>query len=155
MFGSDRDIAKALREYGPLIEGARSPHSSLSTYRVEKPWGYEVWLTINKYFALKLIHMNAGTRCSFQYHKKKREANIIIEGSADVLVENMSTGVVERRTLGVGEGWTIEPLQAHRVIAEVAYTAVEVSTAHLSDVVRLHDDSGRCDGEVGGEHGKL
>ncbi len=143
---------KALAEYGPLIDGARTSHSSLSKYRVIKPWGYEVWLALNKFFALKLIHMNAGNRSSLQKHSKKIEANYVIEGCADILIENTDTDVMEQYTMKAGEGWTVKPGQRHRVIAEVEYTALEASSPHLNDVIRIEDDNGRKNGRIMGEH---
>jgi mannose-6-phosphate isomerase-like protein (cupin superfamily) len=151
MFAYDAMIAKAINDYAPIVNANRSFPSGLSKYRVEKPWGYEIWLDVNRYFALKLIHMEAGHRSSLQSHKLKREANYVIEGAADVLLEN-GKGEMERHTFIAGTGWKVKPGQRHRVIAQTSYTAIEVSSPHLDDVIRHDDDSKRKSGKVEKEH---
>ncbi len=42
----------------------------------------------------------------------------------------------------------------HRVIAKTTYTAVEVSTPHLDDVIRFKDDANRESGKIDDEHKK-
>ena len=38
------------------------------------------------------------------------------------------------------------------MIARESYTALEVSTPHLNDVVRYEDDTNRVSGKILGEH---
>ena len=38
---------------------------------VNKPWGKEIWLELNIHYCYKRIHINAGHRTSFQYHREK------------------------------------------------------------------------------------
>ena len=53
-------------------------------YTVNKPWGYEQWLTgaNNKNFAFKKIFLKKGTKTSLQYHVKKIETNFLFDGRA-------------------------------------------------------------------------
>ena len=53
-----------------------------------------------------------------------------------------------------GSGWTVPLCRKHRVIAKESYTALEVSTPHLNDVVRYQDDTNRKSGKINSEHGK-
>ena len=40
--------------------------------KVEKPWGYELWLIwLKEYHVLKKIYMKKGYKCSLQFHEKK------------------------------------------------------------------------------------
>ena len=46
--------------------------------KVEKPWGYELWLIwLKEYHVLKKIYMKKGYKCSLQFHEKKYETNFI------------------------------------------------------------------------------
>jgi mannose-6-phosphate isomerase-like protein (cupin superfamily) len=138
----------------------------LSDYTVAKPWGEEQWYTQNLTdpgYALKRISMRAGHQSSLQSHQWKCETNYVIEGRATVLGGSPApvdlTGTVDVRSLDVqpyevGTGWTSAPNVLHRVVAEVDYTAIEVSTPELDDVIRWADDSGRSHGRISSEHGE-
>ena len=147
----DKYIREALEEYKDLIDGDKPDKLSVSAYRVEKPWGYELWLELNEFYAFKLIHMEKGNRCSLQSHEYKIEANYVIEGEAEVLLEN-EEGVLESKIYKAGTGWTVPLNKKHRVIARESYTALEVSTPHLNDVVRYQDDTNRESGKIEDEH---
>ena len=147
----DQFIREALKEYKTPIDQAKPDNLSVSTYRVEKPWGYELWLELNEFYAFKLIHMEKGNRCSLQSHDYKIEANYVIEGEAEVLLEN-DEGDMESKIYKVGSGWTVPLGRKHRVIAKESYTALEVSTPHLNDVVRYQDDTNRQSGKIKSEH---
>ena len=149
----DEFIKQALEEYKGPIDAAKPDNLSVSTYRVEKPWGHELWLELNEFYAYKLIHMKKGNRCSLQSHDYKIEANFVIEGEAEVLLEN-DEGVMESKIYTKGMGWTVPLNRKHRVIAKTSYTALEVSTPHLNDVVRYEDDSNRESGKIDSEHKK-
>ena len=144
-------IAKALLDYGPSLDENRKTKDSLSTYKVEKPWGHEIWLELNEHYALKLIHMKAGNKSSLQSHVAKVESNYVLEGEANLMIQTEDGKIVER-TISAGDGWTVLPNRKHRVIAHKDYTAIEVSTPHLDDVVRYEDDSNRPDGKIEDEH---
>ncbi|HAI40958.1 MAG TPA: hypothetical protein DCM40_24030, partial [Maribacter sp.] len=83
---SDAFIKEALEEYKEAIDSKKPDRLSVSGYKVTKPWGYELWLELNEFYAFKLIHMTKGNRCSLQSHEYKIEANYVIEGEAEVLL---------------------------------------------------------------------
>tara|TARA_Y100000356_G_C11087228_1_gene197208 strand:- start:39 stop:512 length:474 start_codon:yes stop_codon:yes gene_type:complete len=149
----DPFIKEALEDYKEVIDNAKPDTLSVSNYRVEKPWGYELWLELNEFYAYKVIHMNKGNKSSLQSHDHKIEANYVIEGEAEVLLEN-DKGVLESRIFKAGSGWTVPLNRKHRVIAKTDYTALEVSTPHLNDVVRFEDDTNRESGKIDSEHAK-
>ena len=148
----DKFIKASLEDYKEVIDKAKPDNLSVSNYRVEKPWGYELWLELNEFYAYKVIHMEKGNRCSLQSHDYKIEANYVIEGEAEVLLEN-DEGVMESKIYTVGTGWTVPLNKKHRVVAKESYTALEVSTPHLNDVVRFEDDTNRASGKIEREHG--
>ena len=144
-------VREALEEYKDKIDEKKSHKLDISSYRVEKPWGYELWLELNEHYAYKLIHMKKGFQSSLQWHEKKVETNYVIEGEAEVLLQD-ENGEMESRVYKVGEGWCVPLKTKHRVIAKSDYTALECSTAHLNDCIRFEDDSGRTGGKIESEH---
>ena len=147
----DAWIREALEEYKDKIDKNKSHRLDISSYRVEKPWGYELWLELNEHYAYKLIHMNKGYQSSLQWHEKKVETNYVIEGEAEVLLEN-DNGEMESRKYIPGKGFCVPLKTKHRVIAIKYLTMLECSTAHLNDSNRFEDDSDRGSGKIEREH---
>ena len=147
----DEHIKNALEDYKDRIDEKKPSQLCLSDYTVSKPWGYEKWLELNEFYAYKLIHMKAGNQCSLQLHEKKVEANYVIDGVAEVLLEN-DEGILESKIYESGSGWVVPVGRKHRVIAVTDYTALEVSTPHLNDVIRFEDDTNRESGKIDAEH---
>lgn len=115
----------------------------MDSVRTDKPWGYEVLLECNGAYAVKLLFMKSGCRCSWQFHEVKRETVVVFEGVLRVVLEG-EDGVVEEIILERLGCLTILPGVRHRMVAldmDVLY--VESSTPELGDVVRLSDDFGR------------
>ena len=68
-----------------------------------------------------------------------------------MLLEN-DDGEMESQIFSAGSGWVVPVRRKHRVIAKTDYTALEVSTPHLDDVVRFQDDTDRASGKIDEEH---
>lgn len=131
--------------------------------RVEKPWGYELWLTgEHPQFAFKKLFIKRGTKTSLQYHKHKRETMIFWEGDAalhyrsnpSAQIDRVSAGDVSATPLRPGDLVDVFPNHLHRVEAVSDILLFEVSTPHLDDVIRVSDDSNRVNGRIAEEHGK-
>jgi len=148
---SNRMINESLKQYKIKIDSKKPNMLSISNYKVEKPWGYEIWLELNEYYAYKLIYMRQGNKSSLQSHKYKYETNYVIKGEAEVLLEN-EDGKMISSIFTVGTGWSVPIGRKHRVIAKTDYTALEVSTPHLNDVIRYEDDNNRESGKIKEEH---
>ena len=67
----DQFIKEALEEYKSPIDNAKPDTLSVSEYRVEKPWGYELWLELNEFYAYKLIHMEKEINVVSNHTTKK------------------------------------------------------------------------------------
>lgn len=144
-------IDKALLDYKEKINTEKNHGLDLSSYKVTKPWGHEIWLELNEFYAYKLIHMKAGHQSSLQMHEMKIEANYVIDGEAEVLLED-DNGKFKSHVYAKGSGWIVPRGKKHRVIAKTDYTALEVSTPHLDDVIRFQDDTNRKSGKIDEEH---
>ena len=111
--------------------------------RVEKPWGYElIWALTDDYIG-KLLHVRAGHSLSLQFHREKDEAWFVQEGRARIELGDVGQAVLAEEVVGPGAAFHYTPGTVHRVTALEDTTILEVSTAHLDDVVRLADAYGR------------
>ena len=108
------------------------------TKKISKPWGFEEILETNPNYTVKRLFMRKRHQCSYQYHQKKVETVLVLEGELTVVFEG------EEKAFKRGQFFTVNPLQKHRMKAEredVLY--LECSTSELDDVVRIKDDYGR------------
>jgi mannose-6-phosphate isomerase len=137
--------------------------ASSDVKKVDKPWGYELWLTgEHPQFAFKKLFIKAGTKTSLQYHNFKRETMIFWDGKAalhyrsnpKVSIDQVKSGDVSSTPLVRGDLVQVFPHQIHRVEAVSDIHLFEVSTAHLDDVVRVSDDANRANGRIAEEHKK-
>jgi mannose-6-phosphate isomerase len=109
----------------------------MKVYSEIRPWGRFEKFHENKSCTVKLIYVNANSRLSLQYHKKRSEFWKVIKGTA--VVE------IDKKTIVLREGETITiPRQAkHRVLAlESDCIILEIAYGRFdeNDIVRLEDD---------------
>ena len=110
--------------------------------KIEKPWGYElVWANTDNYVA-KILFVRAGESLSLQYHRIKEETLFLETGDC-----HLEAGTDPEKLSEVefkqGMAFHIPPGCIHRISAKTDCRIFEVSTPHLSDVVRLKDRYGR------------
>lgn len=106
---------------------------------VEKPWGKEIWLSVEDEYAGKILEIRKGCRTSLQYHKKKKESMYVFSGQMKVDCPHGEGDLI----VNAGESITINAGDRHRICAIQDLVLIEVSTPDLDDVVRLEDDHGR------------
>ncbi len=104
---------------------------------VEKPWGREVWWAVTDRYAGKRLEVRAGHSLSLQYHERKLETLLLVQGRIALRVGE------EEREVGPGVAVTIAPGTLHRMRAVTDAVLYEVSTPELDDVVRVQDEYGR------------
>tara|TARA_A100001011_G_C14315485_1_gene847770 strand:- start:476 stop:1234 length:759 start_codon:yes stop_codon:yes gene_type:complete len=161
LIGSTKEINFSDFNFSDKSESKLLP---LSTYKVEKPWGFENWYTDNlenPSYALKRIHMEEGFQSSLQSHQFKSETNFVVDGKALVLFgieapKNTSTKInieeLDKKIYTPLNGWSNKINELHRVIAHTSYDAIEISTPELDDVIRWQDDNNRISGRIETEH---
>ena len=125
-------------------------------FTVNKPWGKEVWIELwqgprGHGYCYKRVHINKGTKTSYQYHNRKIETNYIIKGKAEIWLED-HTGKIVKKTMGTGDSFTVVHKRKHRVIAKTNVVLQEVSTPDVDDVIRIEDDTSRGHGRIESEH---
>jgi mannose-6-phosphate isomerase len=102
-----------------------------------RPWGRFEKFHENKSCTVKLIYVNANSRLSLQYHKKRSEFWKVMKGTAMVEIDE------KRIVLGEGETITIPRQAKHRVLAlESECIILEIAYGRFdeNDIVRLEDD---------------
>lgn len=104
-----------------------------------KPWGREIWFAWTSSYAGKILEIERGQRFSLQYHKKKEETQLIIEGKIELTL-GANPKKLKTKILNAGEKIDIPPKTIHRIKALTKTVIFEVSTPELDDVVRLEDD---------------
>jgi mannose-6-phosphate isomerase len=109
---------------------------------VEKPWGHERLWALNENYAGKILFIKAGESLSLQYHEIKDETIRIASGRMRFRA-GPSVDRLETHILDPGMSYEIAPRVVHQMEAIEDCTAIEVSTPHLTDVVRLEDRYGR------------
>ena len=115
---------------------------TISTRRVDKPWGHElIWALTDRYCG-KTIVIETGRRLSLQYHEAKDESLFVVSGRLRLHLEN-ADGEMTTRDMGPGEAAHVEVGRRHRFEAIERVALIEVSTPELSDVIRIEDDFGR------------
>jgi mannose-6-phosphate isomerase len=110
---------------------------------VDKPWGSELIWAESEHYAGKILFVKAGESLSLQYHEVKDESWYVFEGRAKLELGRAGEGRVEEVEITVGQAFRFRPGTVHRVTGIEDTRILEVSTAHLDDVVRLADNYGR------------
>jgi len=110
---------------------------------VQKPWGSElIWAETDDY-AGKILFVKAGESISLQYHEVKDESWYVLQGRARLELGEVGQDALEVLEIGPGRAFRFRPGTVHRVTGIEDTHIVEVSTAHLADVVRMADSYGR------------
>jgi mannose-6-phosphate isomerase-like protein (cupin superfamily) len=110
--------------------------------QVDKPWGHElIWAESDAYVG-KVLFVRAGQALSLQYHEEKDESWLVQSGRASLEL-GLVGDALETTEIATGDAFRYRPGTVHRVTAIEDTTILEVSTPHLTDVVRLDDRYGR------------
>jgi mannose-6-phosphate isomerase len=110
---------------------------------VEKPWGSELIWAETDHYAGKILFVKAGESLSLQYHEVKDESWYVLEGRARLELGAVGEDVLQEVEIVGGQAFRFQPGTIHRVTGVEDTRILEVSTAHLDDVVRLADNYGR------------
>jgi quercetin dioxygenase-like cupin family protein len=107
--------------------------------KVIKPWGWEMWFAHSTKYVGKIIFIKKGHRLSKQYHRFKHETVYADQGIWTLEIAG------RKKRMKPGAVAEIKPGVVHRFCSPFEdVRLIEVSTPHVHDVVRLHDDYGRA-----------
>ena len=106
--------------------------------KINKPWGFEELIEINKKYMFKKLYMKKGHRCSLQFHNKKHETVFVLSGKLKLTLKKKNRFFFKIMTKG--QSITISPKTIHRMQAISNCYYLEASTPEIKDVVRIQDD---------------
>ena len=101
--------------------------------KVDKRWGYELWLANNEEhnYCGKILHINEGCRSSMHFHLKKHETFYVTQGKLYLDLIDTISGDKYAREICEGETFEIPAGQPHQLFAynhDVEF--IEISTFH-------------------------
>jgi mannose-6-phosphate isomerase-like protein (cupin superfamily) len=106
--------------------------------RVDKGWGYELWL-VNKDYCGKLLHFERGKKCSWHYHRVKDEVFYLHAGRLRVRYgygDDLADAA--EVVLWPGLAFAVPAGLRHQMEAEEESDLYEFSTHHdEADSIRL------------------
>jgi mannose-6-phosphate isomerase-like protein (cupin superfamily) len=126
-----------------MVAGVSAGDRSVEPRTVDKPWGSELIWAEGEYYAGKILFVKAGESLSLQYHEVKEESWYVLGGRARLELGQVGENALEEVEIGAGDAFHFPPGTVHRVTGIEDTRIIEVSTAHLDDVVRLADAYGR------------
>lgn len=101
--------------------------------RVERGWGYELWIENIPEYCGKLLHVEVGKRCSLHFHMSKRETMYVASGVMRIVLIDPLTARELEQVLYPGDKIMIPPGQVHQICnasKEVPLELFEFSTTH-------------------------
>jgi mannose-6-phosphate isomerase-like protein (cupin superfamily) len=98
------------------------------------PWGYQQWLDINTYFALKKIVLTPHQEWPITYHRRKYIVIFVLSGEGTIQVERKAN-LAES-----GKFFAIEPGMAYKIVSgDVGLVLLETSNFYASDTYTLEN----------------
>lgn len=104
---------------------------------IEKPWGRELILMREGDMTVKLLEIHFNQKLSWQYHRKKSEILMLVNGSVNFLVN---------KHMGEFAPMVVMPINAgvmHRFTGAPRGTLLEISHGSDDDIIRVADDYNR------------
>lgn len=108
----------------------------------ERPWGKYFILDETPLYKIKRIEVDVKGRLSYQYHEKRSETWVVVNGNAIVTIEGIT------KKIGKGDSLTIPKKSKHRIenIGNEKLIFIEVQMGTYfgeDDIVRIEDDYNR------------
>lgn len=101
---------------------------------VPKGWGYELWITNNEKYCGKILHIHAGKKFSWHYHKLKDETFYVHKGRIKLIYgydDNIEKA--NELILGPDSSFHVPPTLNHQIIALEDADVFEFSTQHFDE----------------------
>ena len=99
--------------------------------KVEKGWGYELWIHNDEKYCGKLLFFNKGKKCSLHYHKLKHETFYVQLGSLKCKFIDGSNE--DNVILNAGDSKEIHQGLIHQMDALEDTVMFEFSTQHFDE----------------------
>ena len=101
---------------------------------VPKGWGYEKWIVNNEDYCGKILFFVKGLKCSWHYHKLKRETFYVQSGSIKLFYSfEDSLDDADVIVLHKGDKFEVPVGLRHQMIALEDTELFEFSTQHMDE----------------------
>ena len=101
---------------------------------VPKGWGYEKWIVNNDHYCGKILFFVKGLKCSWHYHKIKRETFYLQSGSIKLFYSfEDSLDDADVIVLHRGDKFEVPVGLRHQMIALEDTELFEFSTQHIEE----------------------
>ena len=100
--------------------------------RVEKDWGYEIWITNGDLYCGKILFMRKGEWCSYHRHKIKDEVLYVQCGKIQMNHEG-NDGFPVDLVMEQGSAFHVVPEMRHQMYALENTFIIEFSTQHFDE----------------------
>jgi quercetin dioxygenase-like cupin family protein len=101
--------------------------------KINKGWGYELWIVNKKEYCGKLLHFFKGTKCSYHYHLLKDETFYLQSGRILLKYGFGELETAQEITLTPGMNFHIPIGLRHQMIALEESDLFEFSTEHFEE----------------------
>ena len=118
----------------------------MNNYYEERPWGSFENLLDCEYCKVKRIIVKPGQRLSYQYHHKRNECWVVVQGRATVTLDGKDFEYESDNELGNIVNIPVGTKHRVRNDEEIDLIFIETQTGTYfgeDDIVRLEDDYGR------------
>ena len=120
----------------------------MSNYKEERPWGSFEHLLDEEYCKVKRIIVKPGQRLSYQFHYKRSEAWVVVQGQATITLEEKDSYMTEHISGSPGQVIKIPVRTIHRLENKGKEDLIIIETQTGTyfgedDIVRIEDDYGR------------
>jgi quercetin dioxygenase-like cupin family protein len=123
------------------------PHLPHQGKRVDKAWGYELWIHNTPSYCGKLLVFNKDAKFSMHYHLLKEETWYVSNGKFIYSYIDTNTAKLETTTIKEGDVIHLKQGQPHQLMALTQdATIFEVSTQHFdNDNYRVFPGDGQSE----------
>ena len=120
----------------------------MKNYKEKRPWGSFEHLLDEEYCKVKRIIVKPGQRLSYQYHHKRSECWVVVQGRATVTLDDKEFEYESGNQFGNIVNIPVGTKHRVRNDEEIDLIFIETQTGTYfgeDDIVRLEDDYGRND----------
>ena len=120
----------------------------MKNYKEKRPWGSFEHLLDEEYCKVKRIIVKPGQRLSYQYHHKRSECWVVVQGRATVTLDDKEFEYESGNQFGNIVNIPVGTKHRVRNDEEIDLIFIETHTGTYfgeDDIVRLEDDYGRND----------
>ena len=97
-------------------------------FKVNKGWGYELFLHNGDGYCGKILHFNPQKACSMHFHAKKHETFYVSYGYLVIKTIDTKTGISSEIKLTKGDIFIVPQLLPHQIFAIEESEIFEMST---------------------------